>query len=762
MWDPAQALRARATLPGVSPFREERGDRWALFLDSVSTDREAFALSVARGLSDNPRWLNCRYLYDAKGSEIFSKITDQPEYYPTRAEDEILSRYAGEIRERVGALPIVELGSGTSAKTRRLLEAWTEQGPAHYVPIDIDPSVVRDSAATLTRDFDSLRVSALATSYERALEQLDDLSPKMLMFLGSTLGNFSPPEVARFLERIEDALHPGDFFLLGVDLVKSADVLEPAYDDAAGYTRAFTRNLFERMNRELGTDVPLDAVEHVAFWNDRLERIEIYARFSETVTIRLKSIQREFRIARGEMVMTEISRKFRIERLATEIGHYGLRLEKFYRDSEQRFAVLLIRRVPKGPRTTLRRKLNAELWETREKTRQIVEPLGDEQLFRGGDRSIARQLEHLAGFEERIRLEHLGDPNGTTDPICTHWTRAAAVHTRRASIAQYLTAVRAQTLRELQTVDFENDHPLLEEGLFYRRLAQHEAQHHEQILQSIQSMAIPYEPVCRVNPPSVLRAPEGSMVLVPGGPCRIGSHRSSRAPFSTPEQWVNVSSFWIDTVPVTNGDMLNFIEDGGYEKRRLWSDGGWVWRTEANAHHPSVWHRDNEGWKEQHFGRWERLARYRPVIHVSQYEAAAYARWAGKRLPSEEEWEMAASWDPEYGIARKWPWGDEEPTPERANLDCRTFGPAPVGVYPSGRSIYGCQQMIGDVWEWTSSTFRADSGSSLETSDPSKELRVARGGSWATSTLLACNSARAFHPPHERNAFVGFRCARSA
>ncbi len=328
-----------------TPF-EAVAPRASVWVDERTEDPDHFARSVARGLSGDPRQLDCRYLYDEAGSELFAEITQQPEYYPTRTEASILERHASELARTLGSMPICELGSGNSEKTRLLLEAWAAEteGAFHYVPIDIDPGVVRSAAEELVAAHPTLQVSGLATSYEHALERLRELSPKLVLFLGSTIGNFEPAEMDLFLRRIQAALQPGDAFLLGVDLVKDASTLEAAYNDAAGVTERFTLNLFERMNRELDTAIPEKAVEHVAFWNEGRDQIEIYGRFREAVQIELPGFDDAFSIESGEMVQVEVSRKFRVDRLAEDLARYGLRQERVFSDPEDLFALILLRR----------------------------------------------------------------------------------------------------------------------------------------------------------------------------------------------------------------------------------------------------------------------------------------------------------------------------------------------------------------------------------------------------------------------------------
>jgi iron(II)-dependent oxidoreductase len=259
------------------------------------------------------------------------------------------------------------------------------------------------------------------------------------------------------------------------------------------------------------------------------------------------------------------------------------------------------------------------------------------------------------------------------------------------------------------------------------------------------------------------------MVLVDRGPFPLGAPRIPEAyDNERPVTWVDVDGFWIDTAPVSNGAYLAFMEAGGYECRDWWTDEGWAWRSEHDVRHPLGWRQDEGGWVDVQFGHVEPLVPSRPVQHVSWYEADACAGSVGKRLPTEVEWEKAAAWDPEVRVARRYPWGDRPPDARRANLDARTFAPAPIGAYPGGRSFYGCHQMIGDVWEWTASEFLPYPGFEAfpypEYSEAhfGKGYRVLRGGSWATAAIVARNSFRNWDLPQRRQIFAGFRCARDA
>ncbi|MBW3660689.1 MAG: ergothioneine biosynthesis protein EgtB [Gemmatimonadetes bacterium] len=780
----SERLERSVLAPG---FAVRRGERWTVLVDEMPTGNQAFAHSVARGLSDSPRWLHCRYLYDAEGSRIFSGITRQPEYYLTRAEAAILEARSDAIREAAGDVPIVELGSGSAEKTRRLIEAWSraasrDGGGVQYVPIDIDPMVLTRAARALAEEQDDLIVTGLATSYERGLDALRGESPLCLVFLGSSIGNFNPHETDTFLARLDRTLAPSDTLLLGVDLVKEVVAMEAAYDDAAGWSEAFTRNLFRRMNRELGTEVPAESIDHVAYWNDRLDRIEIYARFLEPVEIRLDSIGRRYRVAAGEMILTEIARKYRVERIETDLARFGFRLEERWTDDEGRFAVLLFRRIdePAGPPAWMR--LAAQLQAVRRKTHDLMDALSEADLSRQVLpflSPIVWDLGHVAEFEELwlIRaidaLEEGHEPVGALEEgydatKTSREERGAIRYPDLDDLLRRLRRVRHQALERLQTAPLTG-HRLREDGFVWRMVAQHEAQHQETVLQAVARMDdVRYEPAYREAPPRPRLPPDAEMVLVPAGPYLLGADRNPAAyDNEKPAHWVDVSGFWIDAAPVTNGEFLGFLEDGGYEREELWSKEGRAW-LEGETPRPLAWRREDGGWVEATFGRVEPLVPARPVVHVSWFEAEAFARWAGKRLPTEVEWEKAAAWDAERSIARPWPWGAEPPDAARANLDARTFAPAPVGAYPDGRSFYGCHQMIGDVWEWTASDFAPYPGfepfpyAEYSAVHFGRGHRVLRGGSWATSALVARTTFRNWDWPSRRQIFAGFRCARDA
>lgn len=304
-----------------------------------------FARSVVLGLSDTPRWLPARFLYDAEGSALFERICEQPEYYPTRTEAAILAASAGEIRERTGPVTLIELGSGSSVKTDHLLKAYSGNGEAvHYVPVDVSASILRTAAERIEETFPSVNVAQVHGEYERAFPLLEQYAPSMLLFLGSTIGNMNQAEALAFWRRVAAALPEGSYVLLGVDLVKDPAVLEAAYNDAAGVTAAFTRNLFARMNRELGSALQIDAIRHVARWNADWQRIEIFGEFTTAQAVDVRPLDRRFRLGAGERVMTEISRKFVRDRLASYLQCFGLEVVHTLTDDREWFAVLLLQK----------------------------------------------------------------------------------------------------------------------------------------------------------------------------------------------------------------------------------------------------------------------------------------------------------------------------------------------------------------------------------------------------------------------------------
>ncbi|WP_030265242.1 L-histidine N(alpha)-methyltransferase [Streptomyces sp. NRRL B-24484] len=297
---------------------------------------------VQRGLTASPKWLPPKWFYDARGSELFEEITRLPEYYPTRAEREILTDRAEEIAALTRARTLVELGSGSSEKTRLLLDALNGIGTLRgYVPVDVSESALEAAGKALIADYPGTDVHAVLSDFTQGLGLPPGGGPRLVAFLGGTLGNFVPAERAGFLRTLRRAMEPGDALLLGTDLVKDPAVLVAAYDDAAGVTAEFNKNVLNVLDRELDADFDPDAFEHVAFWDTEQEWIEMRLRSVRDQTVKIPALDLPVHFDAGEELRTEVSAKFRRERVARELAAAGLRLTHWWTDTEGRFGLSL-------------------------------------------------------------------------------------------------------------------------------------------------------------------------------------------------------------------------------------------------------------------------------------------------------------------------------------------------------------------------------------------------------------------------------------
>lgn len=300
------------------------------------------AVDVRAGLTASPKTLLPKYFYDARGSELFDQITRLPEYYPTRAEKAILAERATEVAELTGARTLVELGSGTSEKTRLLLDALRAAGTLErFVPFDVDPAVLGEASAAIAKELPDVEVEPVVGDFERHLGELPRHPRRLLAFLGSTLGNFDPDARADFLASVRATLADGDALLLGTDLVKDPARLVAAYDDTQGVTADFNRNVLRVLNRELDGDLDVDAFEHVAVWDDAQEWVEMRLRSTRDQRARLAAIDLEVAWHQGEEMRTEISAKFRRERIESELAAAGMRLTHWWTDPAGDFGLSL-------------------------------------------------------------------------------------------------------------------------------------------------------------------------------------------------------------------------------------------------------------------------------------------------------------------------------------------------------------------------------------------------------------------------------------
>lgn len=332
--------------------------------DQEALDRRDFARSVRQGMRSAPRRLSCRFLYDDEGSRLYEAITRQPEYYPTRTEAALLRAHAGQIAAATGPVTVLELGAGISEKSRILLRAYADRaepvrcgeadprlgapGPRtrspRFIPVDVSASAISQGLRVLAAELPEVRSAGLHGTYEQAFAVLPCLSPVLVAFLGSTIGNFAPEEADAFWSRLAAALRPGDWLLVGADLVKSPEVLHAAYNDRAGVTAAFTCNLFARMNRELGTALDLGAIRHEAHWNPDAEQVEIYARFLADQVVSSPALGEPISVAAGERVLVEVSRKFRAGPLGDDLARHGLEPVHTFTDPRGWFSLHLARR----------------------------------------------------------------------------------------------------------------------------------------------------------------------------------------------------------------------------------------------------------------------------------------------------------------------------------------------------------------------------------------------------------------------------------
>ena len=418
------------------------------------------------------------------------------------------------------------------------------------------------------------------------------------------------------------------------------------------------------------------------------------------------------------------------------------------------------------------------LGEARERTMLLVSPLGERDLRAQHDplmSPILWDLGHIAHFEELWLTRNLSGPvefsemPGMYNPF--EHPRSSRSSLPLPALEEWSSMageIRSRVLAMLRTVDFDSDDPLLRDGYVYRMVLQHEYQHNETILQTLQlKTGGDYAAPRRWAVPAAHRPHEpGAMVRFPGATVTLGTDdRTAAYDNERPAHEVELGPFRIDATPVTNGEYLAFMESGGYSRQALWSDAGWAWLREAGVSAPKHWSRRADGWHARVMDREEPIDESRPVCHVCYHEAEAFARWAGKRLPTEAEWEAAARFDPSTGRMRAYPWGEEPPSSTLANVDQLTFDVAPVWAYEPNVSPIGCYGMIGDVWEWTSSDFVGYPGFTpfpyAEYSEAffGVEYKVLRGGSWATRPGAIRSTFRNWDYPIRRQIFSGFRCA---
>jgi iron(II)-dependent oxidoreductase len=438
----------------------------------------------------------------------------------------------------------------------------------------------------------------------------------------------------------------------------------------------------------------------------------------------------------------------------------------------------MIASPPAAPPHPSKSKIAQLLAEARERTLLLISVLSDDDLHMQHDplmSPIIWDVGHIAHFEELWLTQNLDGPiefsemPGLYNPFeHPRATRAALPLPTLAQMMTRLEEIRARVLDRLDEIEWNDNNPLLKGGYVYNMVLQHEYQHNETILQTLQlKKGDPYRaPRSITFPRRSLTA--GGMVRFDGAHVTIGTTDKTEAyDNERPQHEVYVRSFLIDRAPVTNGRYLDFMADGGYARNDLWSPAGRRWLSESGAVSPKYWTRDGDVWITRTMDLIRPVDATRPVCHVCYHEAEAFATWDGSRLPTEIEWEAAATWDPVTQRVRNYPWGNSDPDEKVANIDQLSFDTAPVGTYDALSPI-GCYGMIGDVWEWTSSDFAGYPGfRSFPYKEYSEEFfgtdyKVLRGGSWATRPGAIRSTFRNWDYPIRRQIFSGFRCARDA
>ncbi|HEX8630776.1 MAG TPA: ergothioneine biosynthesis protein EgtB [Catenuloplanes sp.] len=422
----------------------------------------------------------------------------------------------------------------------------------------------------------------------------------------------------------------------------------------------------------------------------------------------------------------------------------------------------------------LRGRIAAELDRSRARTVALTEAVDEPDLIRQHSplmSPLVWDLAHVGNQEELWLVRDVGGRAPVREDIDELYDAFKHPRSRRPGLPLldpgqargYVGTVRDKVLDLLATVPM-GGRPLLTDGFAFGMIVQHEQQHAETMLATHQLRVGP--PVLAAPPAPPSRVAVGGEVLVPAGAFTMGT---SNEPWALdnerPAHPVELPAFRIDVAPVSNGQYREFIADGGYQRPELWTAAGWAHRQLAELTAPLHWHDDGTYTR---FGRRSPIVADEPVVHVCFHEAQAYATWAGKRLPTEAEWEKAARYDPATGRSRRYPWGDDEPTAEHANLGQRHLGPAPVGAYPRGASPLGVHQLIGDVWEWTVSDFAPYPGFAAFPYREYSEVffgpdhKVLRGGSFGTDAAACRGTFRNWDYPIRRQIFSGFRCARDA
>ena len=437
--------------------------------------------------------------------------------------------------------------------------------------------------------------------------------------------------------------------------------------------------------------------------------------------------------------------------------------------------------MPPIPHHDTKRRIASELSRIRTRTFDMTDVLNDDDLneqFSPLMSPLVWDMGHIANFEEYWllreldgRTAHDAERDAMYNPFDNpRWTRSDLPLLDRAEATEYLGEVRHDVDGLLKRVDFVDGPHLARNGYVFEMVVQHEAQHQETILQ-----ALNLRPDLEAYALSAIRTlpktravDDTARITIPGGSFVLGTNDMAAAyDNERPAHEVHVDTFAIDTYPVTNNRYMQFVQADGYDREEFWSAEGWGWRTGVDHDAPQGWDRSANGeWTHTMFGHIRKLNPAEPVMHISYFEAEAFAAYAQGRLPTEPEWAKAATWAPGADRPRRYPWGDSPPTRAHTNIGLVAWGPVPVGSYPEGASAYGVEQMLGDVYEWTSSSFKPYPGYNTfpypeysEVFFEDENFRVLRGASWATSLSVTRNSFRNWDYRERRQIFSGVRLA---
>jgi dimethylhistidine N-methyltransferase len=723
-----------------------------------------------------PKRLPPRWLYDQNGSALFEQITRLPEYYPTRAEREVLTAYGPEIAARCGAATLIELGSGTSDKTVALIDALREVGTLRrFVAFDVAEPTLRAAVAGLAAAYPDLEVSGVVGDFGVHLDRLPEADGRLVAFLGGTIGNLSVDERARFLTTLATRLHPGEGLLLGVDLVKDPARLVAAYDDSAGVTAEFEKNVLQVVNAGLGANFDLDRFDYVARWDPVAEHITMGLRSRGRQTVDVTGLGLHVEFAAGEEIETEVSAKFRRAGITAELEAAGFVPTGWWTDACGDFAVVLAQRsttVAASPETRPARATGApgppqpdieHYRAVRAATEALAAPLSPEDQTVQSMPDVSPTKWHRAHvtwfFEQFVLMPHQRGYRPIDDRYRYLWNsyyegvgprhpRAERGLLSRPGVGE-VTAYRDTVDQAVEDLLGRSLPPnvldLIELGLH------HEQQHQELLLMDIKHVlgTNPLHPAYRLTrPPAGADPGRPGWVDYQGGLIEIGADARAGFGFDNefPRHQEFLRPFQLADRLVTAGEWREFVEDGGYGRPDLWLSDGWAARQHSPQEAPLYWERDGDGWQVYTLYGPGRLDPALPVVHISYYEADAYARWRGARLPTEAEWEWAAAAEP---------------------------GPAApaVALHPEApRAGHGrLRQLYASAWQWTSSAylpypgFRPAPGAVGEYNGKFMvNQQVLRGSAAITPPGHARLTYRNFFPAGARWPMTGLRLARDS